>query len=522
MEKHLSIANGIANRMFGYPRLRDVQAQVIDSVTKGKDVLHVAPTGSGKSAPWQILSLLRKGVTLVFSPLIALMKDQVDFLRTHGVKAARITHDLSPHSQDKILKRLPRYDIVYVAPERLKNLAFRRAIKKSKVATIIVDEAHILYKWGLDFRPSYAGIGEFRDSLKHSVPVVACTATADYFVEKHVAKVLGMSGYTRLVAPPDRPNLHFTSTRDITERSVAHFVEDAVDQDGVAIVYCSTRKATESLAARMRSYKLEARHYHGGMEGDERTEVQDEFMGGDLNVVVATNAFGLGIDKPNVRAVIHWHMPPTVFDYVQEAGRAGRDGAPAECCLNVSGEGKRLQSFFSMLRNPEWYIYDYLWDWVSRLKVGKSAKTSITALGKIGHTNPKFPDRALTALNFMEFNGGVKVQPGVKVYELPIVNRELVMEYADEFPGFSFPRKGVVRIIVTPDIPNSVDDMIQDKAVRYVPPREELRVKRTGIRCPVTQADVEDKKERDRVGMEQLLAFATAQDKTAYIRRVFL
>ena len=324
----------VLQRVFGYSAFRGGQEALIDAQLRGQDAFGIMPTGGGKSLCYQIPALLLEGVTLVISPLISLMRDQVMALKNAGVAAAYINSSLTP-AQIRLVYRNIRsgmYKIIYVAPERLLTDGFLEAIQARKVSLVTVDEAHCISQWGQDFRPSYLKIVDFLNILTPRPVVSAFTATATEAVRQDIAQILQLRDPLRVVTGFDRPNLRFEVRRPKQKLpALIELVQQRRDKAG--IVYCATRKAVEEVCENLQLNGIAATRYHAGLPDEERRDNQEDFLYDRKTVMVATNAFGMGIDKSNVSYVIHYNMPQSLESYYQEAGRAGRDGAEAECIL---------------------------------------------------------------------------------------------------------------------------------------------------------------------------------------------
>ena len=322
---------------FGYSAFRPGQEKLIDSILAGRDALGIMPTGGGKSICYQIPALLLPGITLVVSPLISLMKDQVTALTGAGVSAAFINSSLSAEQMRLVFRRIRenRYKILYIAPERLSSEAFTASMKHQKISLVAVDEAHCISQWGQDFRPSYLKIAEFLESLPARPAVAAFTATATAEVQRDIVDSLALRDPLKIVTGFDRPNLFFDVRKPRQKRTALRALMD--ERRGKSgIIYCATRASVESVCDDLIMRGIEATRYHAGLDDAERRRNQEDFQTDRKPVMVATNAFGMGIDKSNIGFVFHYNMPKSLEAYYQEAGRAGRDGEKADCILLYS------------------------------------------------------------------------------------------------------------------------------------------------------------------------------------------
>ncbi|WP_239614977.1 DNA helicase RecQ [Cohnella mopanensis] len=332
---------------YGYDRFREGQSTLIEAILNGRDVLGIMPTGAGKSICYQIPAILLPGVTLVISPLISLMKDQVDSLNSAGIEATYINSSLSVKETNDRMRDVAagHYKLLYVAPERLESEYFRELVRQLEVPLIAVDEAHCVSQWGHDFRPSYMTIVRLLRDIEPRPVMAAFTATATDVVKDDIVDRLRLKEPVRITTGYARDNLAMSVVRNADKRDyVARFIKEHSDQAG--IIYASTRREVESVFSFVHGMGVPVGKYHAGLSEEERARTQDAFQRDDVQVIVATNAFGMGIDKSNVRFVIHNNMPKNLEAYYQEAGRAGRDGDPGECVLLFSPQDVVTQKFF--------------------------------------------------------------------------------------------------------------------------------------------------------------------------------
>lgn len=327
----------VLQRYFGYTSFRSGQAELIDAILSGRSALGIMPTGGGKSICYQVPALMLSGVTLVISPLISLMKDQVMALKNAGIKAAYINSSLTPEQLQQVYQRMRQgeYKIVYIAPERLNTDVFTAIAGSIPVALVAVDEAHCISQWGQDFRPSYLRIVDFLHRLPQHPRLAAFTATATEQVRRDIERTLQMEQPVRVITGFDRPNLHYEVLKP--ENKTAALLRLLQERRGKSgIIYCATRANVEKICGDLRRKGILATRYHGGLTDEERRRNQEDFIYDRSPIMVATNAFGMGIDKSNVSFVIHYNMPKSLEAYYQEAGRAGRDGEQADCILLYS------------------------------------------------------------------------------------------------------------------------------------------------------------------------------------------
>ncbi|GAC1388560.1 MAG: DNA helicase RecQ [Vulcanimicrobiaceae bacterium] len=347
-------ADDALKHYFGYDSFRPLQREIIQASLDNQDVLALLPTGGGKSLCFQLPALLRPGLTLVISPLIALMKDQVDALTANGVAATYLNSSLDARTAAERLAGLDRgdYKLLYVAPERVALASFASALRGWNLCSIAVDEAHCVSEWGHDFRPEYRRISELR-RLYPDIPVHAFTATATTRVRSDIDRFLELRTPQRFIAGFDRPNLRYTvfDKRDAFKQLRAWSLERANES---GIVYVQSRNAAEEIATKLSSAGISARPYHAGLSSGERARNQELFIRDEIRVICATIAFGMGIDKPNVRYVVHYDVPKNIEGYYQETGRAGRDGLPSDCALFFSGgDAAKQRHFIRQIEDPD-------------------------------------------------------------------------------------------------------------------------------------------------------------------------
>src|SRR5688500_3398659 len=392
---------------FGYDDFRAGQADAVDAVLTGRDTLVVLPTGGGKSVCYQIPALLLPKLTVVVSPLISLMKDQVDALTARRLPAAFINSTLT---QNEVSDRLARAQageikLLYVAPERFDTGGAAERLRSIGVSLLAVDEAHCISEWGHDFRPSYRRIAEVRARLG-SPPTIALTATATPDVRRDIARQLKLESPVTIVTGFDRKNLTYHVVPTRTEQSKDDALVAAMRRtDGLGVVYASTRKAVERIAGVLQRAKIPAAAYHAGLDDEHRHEVQDAFMQDRVRAIVATNAFGMGVDKANVRVVVHHAMPGTLEAYYQEAGRAGRDGKASECILLHSFPDRFTHEFFIRSAHPERSLVEKVYSTLARA-ADSTGLTQLTASQLVPLVGEKASDRAVDAAMRALMQGG--------------------------------------------------------------------------------------------------------------------
>lgn len=381
----------VLKEYFGYDDFRNGQEPLIDSILERRDTLGIMPTGAGKSICYQVPALMLPGITLVISPLISLMKDQVGALNQAGIHAAYLNSSLTYNQYRLALSyaKEGRYKIIYVAPERLMTEEFLEFTEQVDISMISIDEAHCISQWGQDFRPSYLLIVDFVRKMKKRPVISAFTATATRDVREDIVRILDMKEPTIVSTGYDRSNLFYSvQTPKDKYDFVRHYLKENADQSGV--IYCNTRKLVEEVCERLTREGIAVTRYHAGLSDAERQKNQDDFIYDLKPIMVATNAFGMGIDKSNVRFVIHYNMPKNLESYYQEAGRAGRDGEPAECILLYSGQDVRINQY--MIENS---ADNEEMDWAQREVVKQQDRERLKKMTYYCYTNECLRDYVL-------------------------------------------------------------------------------------------------------------------------------
>ena len=397
-----SLTDAVASlqKHFGFDDFREGQREVIGSILEGKDAVVVMPTGSGKSLCYQLPAMILDGVTLVVSPLIALMKDQVDALRARGLPATFINSSISETEQRARIDALRRreHKLVYIAPERFRSSRFNAALQSIPVSLFAVDEAHCISTWGHDFRPDYLRLRSVIRSLGR-VQTLALTATATPYVRSDIVQQLGLNGPETFVSGFDRPNLSIEVVHTEREKQkIAEIRRLAKTIRGSGIIYAATRKAVEQVGEKLKGAGLSVSIYHAGMTDSMRVKAQDDFMSGRTQMIVATNAFGMGIDKPDIRFVVHYQMPGSIEAYYQEIGRAGRDGLPSTCVLLFNYADKNTHDFFIEGSYPDISVIKQVYDSLASTELKRIELSTAEIARRTGERNEMAVQSALYVL----------------------------------------------------------------------------------------------------------------------------
>ena len=397
-----SLTDAVASlrQHFGFEDFREGQREVIGSILEGKDAVVVMPTGSGKSLCYQLPALILDGVTLVVSPLIALMKDQVDALQARGLPATFINSSISDTEQRARIDALRRreHKLVYIAPERFRSSRFTSTLQEIPISLFAVDEAHCISTWGHDFRPDYLRLRSAIRSLG-TVQTLALTATATPYVRSDIIQQLGLNNPQTFVSGFDRPNLSIevVHTEKVREK-ITRIRSLARQNPGSGIIYASTRKAVEEVGSKLKALDLKVSLYHAGMTDVQRVKAQDEFMSGRTQMIVATNAFGMGIDKPDIRFVVHYQMPGSIEAYYQEIGRAGRDGLPSTCVLLFNYADKNTHDFFIEGSYPDISVVKQVYDTLAATELRRIELSTAEIARRISERNEMAVQSALYVL----------------------------------------------------------------------------------------------------------------------------
>ena len=538
-------------RVFGFRQFRPGQKEILEAVLSGEELLAIMPTGGGKSLCYQVPAFLRTGITLVISPLIALMKDQVDSLGVLDLPVTAIHSLMGLREQEEALKQITagRMKLVYASPERLRNRLFIQAVRQCTVSMVAVDEAHCISQWGHDFRPDYLRISQALDHLGRP-QTIALTATATDKVRYDIVEQLGLRAPKQFITGFDRRNLFWEVLRARGEKQKLAVIKDRLGSlSGAAIVYSGTRKKVERIVTKLQQEHINAKGYHAGLDELERTRVQEAFMEGRCDLVVATNAFGMGIDRSDIRMVIHHTFPGTIEAYYQEGGRAGRDGDPATCLLLYSPADRRLQEFFIEARYPTrevvFAVYerlrqhpeDLLWltyREIAEIGENKLSEMAVASCVKILEDAgalqrlKRYDNQAELYLHarpqelLAELSSRTKIKKGLLNSMCRIYDEQELMEGVQFLPGELAARAG----LSLDALRRTFSEMADRGEATYIPPfrgrglRIIQRVKPEELQIDFEGLHIRKAYELEK--MDQVMAYASAQEcRRAFLLRYF-
>ncbi|MCX6153334.1 MAG: RecQ family ATP-dependent DNA helicase [Candidatus Kapabacteria bacterium] len=545
----------LLNQHFGFNEFRNGQDDVIYSILNGNNTLTVMPTGGGKSLCYQLPAIIYEGLTLVISPLIALMKDQVDALVKVGIPATFINSSLNYSESEYRIRNIieGNYKIAYIAPERLEVQSFLDKLSMMNISFLAIDEAHCISEWGHDFRPSYLKIPKIFNHI-NNVPVAAFTATATPEVQKDIVKILNLDKVEKFIRGFDRPNLTYI-TEEVKDKAIRLRQLCKEVKKGSVIVYCGTRKRVEMYAEDLRNTGLDIEIYHAGLDISIRKITQERFKSGEKRIIIATNAFGMGIDKHDVRKVIHVDIPQTIESYYQEAGRAGRDGEAAECILLYQKGDSKLQEYFIENNHPERKdieaVYDTLYD-INQISIGQRSHSPIYVDNlQIANTAGVTSIKASAAISLLERTGIIKKYSGYTNARIQITaTRDQLQDY---FESTSEKNRQVLEAIFRSiaseafynecdldinylsnkydipydDINEALESIQNSRLVEYVPSgaaggivlmKDRLTIKS----IPVDYKQIDDRRKRAYKKLGQVIHYAeTSQCKRNYILHYF-
>jgi RecQ family ATP-dependent DNA helicase len=516
-EKRMASCRLAAKEVFGFDSLRPFQESVLAPLCEKRDTLAVTATGGGKSLCFQLPALVLPGPAVVVSPLISLMKDQVDKLRALGVRACRMSSDV-PRSEQVPPDEMASMDLIYASPEKLATPGFQKALKGVRLGMVALDEAHVAVTWGKDFRSSYAHLRGFVDQHPEAVRF-ACTATADDEVEVGIRSMMGLRDPRRVVTSPWRDNINYIVRKEAGFSELVDLVSAAQAQPGSQIVYVSSRRVAEEVSQRLRDSGLDAGHYHAGMNPAIRTQVQNRFMAGALRCAVATSAFGMGVDKSDIRLIAHWHMPPSLFNYLQETGRASRDGLPATAWLNIGKDAEKVHNYFIECANPEHYVYQRMWGFLTAAE-RQPVRVPTAILARASGVSERMSGQIDSALAFLEYTGHVKVSTAGVAYELPIINSKVAASVVRTIRGARISR-GAVHYEPQDGEPDHHMRFVTAGACRFVEPSEIVSVDLLRRDLRLTPNEVMEKKRGAKMKLLMLHRFSDSVDRKGFVEALF-
>lgn len=555
-------AQEILKEYWGFDEFKKGQHAVINAVLQGKSVLAVLPTGYGKTVCFQIPAMLAKGGTIVFSPLISLMKDQTDDCKKKGIEASFVNSHISETEAETRLDKFTKgeYKILYVAPERVKNASFQKALSKSSISYIVVDEAHCASRWGHDFRPAYMNIKQVFNYIRcangRKPPVIAVTATATRDIEDDIAESLGMPEYERVVADPTRHNIEYSVTKGNPWNALDDICRKMSRLGGRHIIYTSSRNGAEKILEDFVSKYVSPKEYgfyHAGMKKEKRDKIQNDFKEGRKTIICATCAFGMGIDIPDIRTVVHFGIPGSLEDYCQETGRAGRDGLQSQALLIHSSYGVKIQEFLLDCTNPPYLYYRFIWDYLHDvLEEGDTLFKSADEISKEINIKKgvEIGNAVNTVLSIMEKKGMVKRDSGGAKMTIH-VELDLIKEALEQDDLRGNQKATAEAILENADKINTVNDLVIDQKVLshnsglnvkslknaitalskknflFVEPQfrgKSTKILKYGAMLErlISEKEVEDKRKKDRCRLDTMIAYTKTLDRREFIRDYFM
>lgn len=509
-------ARQAAKEVFGYPALRPFQEEVFSRLFAGNDLFIVAATGQGKTAAFGIPALVLDGLTVVISPLIALMKSQVDAYDKLGISVCRLTGDMPDSYIREALRDLTQFNLVFVSPEKATTKEFLKALKGVEVALIACDEAHAVASLYSTFRASCAHLGDLYNAHPEAIRL-ACTATADPHIEEDVRRVCHLRNAVRIVSSPWRENITWDFVKDASESELVELVDDYQSKEGRQIVYVSSRQAARDISTTLSNAGLSSSYYHAGMSPNLRRSVQDQFMRGDVRCVVATSAFGMGIDVADVRLVANWQLPSSLFDLAQQGGRASRDGAPALCWTNLGANAEKTQRYFLLLGNPPWRVYRKLWDAFSRQEGPQRWRGDV--LLRVAGVGDKLAGHLSSAMSYLEFRRQIRTAPAGEVYVLQVKDKVRAARLVSAVRGARMDKDHVIYPVPRGTVDQS-SVFTSNGACYSSDPVESVVVTRLVDELQITPDDIADREARAEDNLEAIYEFAAADDKKAYLESV--
>lgn len=562
-------ATELLKEHWGHPTLKPEQEQVIEATMAGRDVFAMLATSGGKSVMFQIPAMLREGTTIVVTPLIALMKDQVASCKKRNISASYVSHQTDQWQTEERIDNLLKgeYQLFYVSPERLRSPKFIDVLCAVDIACFAADECHCASRYGKDFRPAYNRVCDvvqhIEDSAKKRPPIIAVTATATPDIEKDIGRALGMRKWVRVIGDPIRPNFTYAVERGNDFARLRNLFRGQLDpNNGRYILYCGTQKSCEKVSEILRSMiDCPVAFYHAGMHRHDRADAQEDFTEGRTRIICATNAFGMGIDIPDIRAIIHLGIPGSVEDYVQEAGRAGRDGGPALALLIDNDYSHGLRQRFVDEANPDWALYEPVWNWLNKTFTDRSEVkafnfTQASAQVSTEYNVPISSYLFAAVLDTMEAYGAIRSIPNATGQSLTVraeklrraiegnliedkSSREVAMALWETFVREAYEVRGEK----TPASVASLEDIADSVNMSLNTVRDALRelsadrllsldagsygrpIRMTGFEEDLTEfltaADVEDKRVREQRRLDTMLDYTLVADRAGFIRKYF-